>query len=79
MLKYFFNFTNIKHLSISKSITPSQVVDNDRVTYTFVIQNTGNEAVDATDNTVINDLFKMPWRGLFLKTSNEFYNAKETI
>lgn len=45
------------NLSISKSITPSQVVDNDRVTYTFVIQNTGNEAVDATDNTVINDLF----------------------
>jgi uncharacterized repeat protein (TIGR01451 family) len=25
-------------LSVSKSITPSQVVDNDRVTYTFVIQ-----------------------------------------
>ena len=45
------------NLSILKSITPSQVVDNDRVTYTFVIQNTGNEAVDATDNTVISDLF----------------------
>lgn len=45
------------NLSISKSITPTQVVDNDRVTYTFVIQNTGNEAVDATDNTVISDLF----------------------
>lgn len=45
------------NLSITKSITPSQVVDNDRVTYTFVIQNTGNEAVVATDNTVINDLF----------------------
>lgn len=45
------------NLSISKTITPSQVVDNDRVTYTFVIQNTGNEAVDATDNTVISDLF----------------------
>lgn len=44
-------------LSISKSITPSQVVDNDRVTYTFVIQNTGNEAVLATDNAVVNDTF----------------------
>lgn len=44
-------------LTISKSITPSQVVDNDRVTYTFVIQNTGNEAVVATDNAAISDTF----------------------
>lgn len=44
-------------LSISKSITPSQVVDNDRITYTFVIQNTGNEAVTATDGAVISDTF----------------------
>ena len=44
-------------LTISKSITPAQVVDNDRVTYTFVIQNTGNEAVVATDNAAITDLF----------------------
>lgn len=44
-------------LSISKTITPSQVVDNDRVTYTFVIQNTGNEAVTATDDAVISDTF----------------------
>jgi len=44
-------------LSISKSITPSQVVDNDRVTYTFVIQNSGNEAVVATDDAVITDAF----------------------
>ena len=44
-------------LAISKSITPAQVVDNDRVTYTFVIQNTGNRAVVATDNASINDIF----------------------
>ena len=44
-------------LSISKAITPAQVVDNDRVTYTFVIQNSGNQAVVATDDTVISDLF----------------------
>ena len=44
-------------LTISKSITPSQVVDNDRVTYNFVIQNTGNQAVLATDNATINDTF----------------------
>ena len=30
-------------LTITKSIFPTQVVDNDRVTYTFVIQNPGNQ------------------------------------
>ena len=44
-------------LTISKSITPSQVVDNDRVTYTFVIQNSGNQPVIATDNAIITDTF----------------------
>ena len=44
-------------LTISKSINPTQVVDNDRVTYTFVIQNSGNEAVVATDNAAITDVF----------------------
>ena len=44
-------------LTISKSITPSQVVDNDRVTYTFVIQNSGSAPVVATDNAAISDTF----------------------
>ena len=44
-------------LTITKSITPAQVVDNDRVTYTFVIQNTGNEAVVATDDAAVTDTF----------------------
>ena len=44
-------------LTISKSITPAQVVDNDRVTYTFVIQNAGNRAVVATDDAAISDVF----------------------
>ena len=44
-------------LSISKCISPTQVVDNDRVSYTFTIQNLGNQAVVATDDTTITDLF----------------------
>ncbi len=44
-------------LTISKAITPAQVVDNDRITYTFVIQNTGNQAVTATDTAAITDTF----------------------
>lgn len=44
-------------VTITKSITPAQVVDNDRVTYTFLLQNSGNEAVVATDNATITDTF----------------------
>ena len=44
-------------LTISKSITPAQVVDNEQVTYTFVIQNSGNQPVVATDNAAITDTF----------------------
>ena len=51
-------------LTISKSISPAQVVDNDRVTYTFVIQNTGSRAVVATDNAAITDTFDPILTGL---------------
>lgn len=44
-------------LTITKSITPAQVSDNDRVTYTFLIQNYGNEEVVVTDNASITDTF----------------------
>ncbi len=44
-------------LSIEKSISPAQVVDNDRVTYTFIIRNTGSQAVTADDAAVITDTF----------------------
>ncbi len=44
-------------LTISKSITPSQVVDNDRVTYTFVIENSGNQPIVLGDDAVITDTF----------------------
>lgn len=44
-------------LTITKSISPAQVAENDRVTYTFVIRNFGNEPVVATDNAVLTDTF----------------------
>ncbi len=44
-------------LTITKSISPARVSDNDRVTYTFIIQNSGNEAVAATDQAAITDTF----------------------
>ena len=44
-------------LSITKTITPAQVADNGTVTYTFLIQNNGNEALVATDDAAVTDLF----------------------
>ena len=45
------------NLTISKSICPDTIVDNDEITYTFVIQNTGSIAAVATDNVVVTDTF----------------------
>ena len=44
-------------LSISKTLYPLVVTDNGEITYTFVIQNTGNSAVNATDNLTVSDTF----------------------
>lgn len=44
-------------LSITKSLTPETIAENGQLTYTFVIQNTGNTAATAEDNVVVTDLF----------------------
>ncbi len=44
-------------LSITKSVSPDEVTNNGQLTYTFLIQNTGNTAADAADNVVITDTF----------------------
>lgn len=44
-------------LTITKSLNPTVVTENGQITYTFVIQNTGNTPVVATDNAIISDTF----------------------
>ena len=44
-------------LSIIKSLNPETVTENQEITYTFVIRNTGNTAVIPTDEVILNDLF----------------------
>lgn len=44
-------------LSISKSLSPATVSENGQLTYTFVIQNTGNTPTAATDDLVVTDTF----------------------
>ena len=48
---------SLPSLSVTKSISPIPVSDNGTVTYTFVIQNSGNTPVLASDNSFITDQF----------------------
>ena len=44
-------------LTIAKAICPATVTDNGEITYTFVIQNSGNREAIATDDVIVTDLF----------------------
>jgi len=44
-------------LTISKSICPPTVAENGQLTYTFVIQNSGNTPAAAADNVAVTDTF----------------------
>ena len=51
-------------LSISKAINPSTVSANGQVTYTFIIQNTGNAAADEELGAIVEDIFSPVLNGL---------------
>ena len=44
-------------LTITKSVSPVPVTENGRLTYTFVLQNSGNMEADAASAAVITDIF----------------------
>lgn len=48
---------NSADLTISKALSPTTVTENGRITYTFVISNTGNTEATAADNVVVTDTF----------------------
>lgn len=48
---------NTAQLSISKSVSPETVSENGQLTYTFVIQNTGNTPAVVSDNVAVSDTF----------------------
>ncbi len=51
-------------LTITKAICPSVISENGTVTYTFVIQNTGNTPVEADAAAVITDTFETTMTGM---------------
>ncbi len=48
---------NESFLTVGKTLSPSIVSEGDRLTYTFIVQNYGNTAVNAGDNATITDTF----------------------
>ena len=44
-------------LTIAKAVCPAVLTDNDRLTYTLIVQNLGNTPIVATDGVVISDVF----------------------
>ena len=51
-------------LSISKCMSPTSVVENGTVTYTFYLQNSGNTATAAADYVIVTDTFDPILSGL---------------
>lgn len=51
-------------LSIGKSLCPSTVTENGQLTYTFVIENTGSLAADASEAIVLTDTFDPKLSGI---------------
>lgn len=52
------------NLSISKALCPTTVTENGTLSYTFVIENTGNSPAAATDNLSVTDTFNPILTGL---------------
>lgn len=63
------------NLTISKSVCPVTVTENGQLTYTFVIQNSGNTAADIADNAVVTDTFDPILSGLSVTFNGTSWNA----
>lgn len=51
-------------LTIAKALSPDTVSDGDELTYTFIIQNTGNAAADADAGVSVTDVFNPILNGI---------------
>lgn len=65
-------------LELIKTVSPTTISESGQITYTFVIQNTGNEAADATDNTVITDIFDPILSNITVTYNGTVWNTPES-
>ena len=71
------NSEDSAELSITKSVTPATVTENGRLTYTFVIENSGNTEAVATDNLVVTDTFDPALSSLIVTFEGETWTEGE--
>ncbi len=62
-------------LTISKCLCPSEVTENGQINYTFVIQNTGNTAADASDNAIVTDNFDPILKNISVTFNNTTWSS----
>lgn len=55
---------NEVNLTLAKAVCPTQVSADGNITYTFIVQNSGNTATTAADNVAITDTFTPPLSGI---------------
>ena len=65
------NASEEARLTISKSLSPATVAENGVITYTFVIQNSGNTAAIAADNVAVTDTFNPILSGITVAFNGE--------
>ncbi|MEE1153962.1 MAG: hypothetical protein UH241_02290 [Acutalibacteraceae bacterium] len=61
------NTEDVARLTITKSMSPTTVTENSQLTYTFVIQNSGNVPVVATDDVIMTDTFNPALQGITVR------------
>ncbi len=64
-------------LTITKALSPTNVIENDTITYTFVIQNYGNTPAVATDDVVVTDNFDPVLRNISVSLDGEIWTSPE--
>lgn len=65
-------------LAITKSLNPTSVAENGRITYTFVVENYGSRAAETTDNVTITDLFDPILENLAVSFDGTAWTAPES-
>jgi len=71
------NVTEEPILSITKTLSPTVVSENGEITYTFVIQNTGNTPAEAEDNLIITDTFDPRLSDITVTYNGEVWSSPE--